>query len=211
MESRRDAVAAYVDAATPGLGQADFIVVFGTRFSDPAPLAADLYKAGLSSTVVLTGGANRHDLSHVEADAHAELITAAGVPAGALIIERESRNTFENVTLARPLIQRAIGQPETAIAVVKWHHRRAVLMLARHLPSLQRIFTVTYDPPDPGTGRPVTRASWPELDARRVHREFDVIHSLIAEGKLDELTASGYGWTRHSGRGTSGTPSSLAP
>ncbi len=195
----RDAITAYVDAAAPGLGRADFIIVFGTRFSDPAPVAASLYLAGLSSTIVLTGGANRQDLSHVEADVHAGLVGAAGVPPEALVVENQSRNTFENVTLARPLIERAIGEPETAIAVVKWHHRRAVLMLARHVPSLRRIFTVTYDPPDPATGRHVTRDNWPELDPRRVHREFDVIHSLIADRKLDELIATRHGWTRLNG------------
>jgi DUF218 domain len=202
----REAVTGYVDAAAPGLGLADFIVVFGTRFSDPAPVAAGLYHAGLSSTIVLTGGANRQVLSHMEADVHAELIKATGVPADALIVERQSRNTFENVTLARPLIQQEIGEPDTAIAVVKWHHRRAVLLLARHVPSLRRIFTVTYEPPDPGTGQHVTRHNWPELDPARVRREFEVIHTLLADGKVDELAASGYGWTRLPGGTTPSVP-----
>jgi uncharacterized SAM-binding protein YcdF (DUF218 family) len=192
------AITGYVDAATPGIGPADFIIVFGTRFADPAPIAASIYHKGLSPCIVLTGGANRELPALIEADAHAELVKAAGVPSDAIIIERQSSNTFENVIFARQLIQPVASEPETAIAVVKWHHRRAVLLLARNMPSLRRIFTVTYEPPDLLTGKPVTRGNWPELDVseRRVRREFDAIQSLLENRQVDELVASGYGWTR---------------
>jgi uncharacterized SAM-binding protein YcdF (DUF218 family) len=190
------AITEYVDAATPGQGPADFIIVFGTRFPDPAPIAATLYHKGMSPHVVLTGGANRQLPDLIEADVHAELVKAADVPPNAIIIERQSRNTFENVTFAKRLIQPVIGDPETAIAVVKWYHRRAVLLLARNIPSLRRIFTVTYDPPDLDTGEPVTRDNWAELDASRVRREFDAIQSLLKQRQVDELVASGSGWAR---------------
>jgi uncharacterized SAM-binding protein YcdF (DUF218 family) len=190
------ALTAYVDAAAPGLGRADFIIVFGTRFAAPAPIAASIYHQGLSPIIVVTGGANRQEPGLIEADVHAALIKAAGVPAEAILTERCSRNTFENVTFARPLIQRVISQPETAIAVVKWHHRRAVLLLGRNIPSLRRIFTVTYDPPDPRTGQPVTRETWPQLDPDRVRREFAAIDSLLRQRRADDLTAAGYGWAR---------------
>ncbi len=190
------AVTEYVDAAAPGIGPADFIIVFGTRFREPAPIAVRLYHGGLSRIIVLTGGASKREPGLIEADVHAELIAAAGVPRGAMLIERQSTNTFENVTFARPLITRAIGEPETAIAVLKWHHRRAVLLLARNIPSLRRIFTVTYDPPDPCTGQPVTRESWPRLDADRVRREFDVVRELLRDRRVDVLAAAGCGWTR---------------
>ena len=201
MEIRRApdhaAVTEYVDAATPGIGPADFIIVFGTRFAEPAPIAASIYHEGLSPCIVLTGGANRELPGLIEADAHADLVKSAGVPSDAIIIERQSRNTFENVVFARQLIAPVASEPETAIAVVKWFHRRAVLLLARNVPSLRRIFTVTYEPPDLDTGKPVTRGNWPELDADRVRREFDVIHSLLENRQVDELAASGHGWTRH--------------
>jgi uncharacterized SAM-binding protein YcdF (DUF218 family) len=186
----------YVDAAAPGIGPADFIFVFGTRFAEPARIASRLYFEGLGPTVVLTGGANRLVPGLIEADVHARLLAAAGVPATAVIVERQSRNTFENVALAGEMIQPVIEQPETAIAVVKWHHRRAVLLLARNIPSLRRIFTVTYEPPDPVTGRPVTRGNWPELDADRVRREYDAIHALLSDGRADDLAPSGHGWMR---------------
>ena len=200
MESRRapddGARTEYVDAATPGIGPADFIIVFGTRFADPAPIAASIYRKGLSPYIVLTGGVNRELPALIEADAHAGLVKAAGVPSNAIIIERRSRNTFENVTFARQLIEPVIGEPETAITVVKWYHRRAVLLLARNIPSLRRIFTVTYEPPDLDTGKPVTRDNWPELDGSGVRREFDAIQGLLKNRQVDELAASGHGWTR---------------
>jgi uncharacterized SAM-binding protein YcdF (DUF218 family) len=190
------AVTEYVDAAAPGMAAADFIIVFGTRFADPAPISASIYHKGLSPHIVLTGGVNRELPDLIEADAHAALVKAAGVPSDAIIIERQSRNTFENVTFARQLIQPVVAGPETAIAVVKWHHRRAVLLLARNMPSLRRIFTVTYEPPDVGTGQPVTRDNWPELDGGQVRREYDAIQDLLKNRQVDELAASGHGWTR---------------
>jgi uncharacterized SAM-binding protein YcdF (DUF218 family) len=200
MESRRvpdhAAITEYVDAATAGIGPADFVIVFGNRFPDPAPIAASIYHKGLSPHIVLTGGVNGELPALVEADAHAELVKAAGVPANAIIIERQSRNTLENVTFARPLIQLVTGEPEAAIAVVKWFHRRAVLLLARNIPSLRRIFTVTYEPPDLDSGKPVTRDNWPQLDADRIRREFDAIQNLLKNRQVDELAASGRGWTR---------------
>jgi uncharacterized SAM-binding protein YcdF (DUF218 family) len=200
MESRQvpdhAAITEYVDAAAPGIGPADFIIVFGTRLADPAPIAASIYHKGLSPHIALTGGVNRELPALVEADAHAELVKAAGVPSDAIIIERRSRNTLENVTFARPLIQLVTGEPETAIAVVKWFHRRAVLLLARNIPSLRRIFTVTYEPPDLDSGKPVTRDNWPQLDADRVRRESDAIQNLLKKQQVDELAASGHGWTR---------------
>ncbi|HXW44965.1 MAG TPA: YdcF family protein [Streptosporangiaceae bacterium] len=193
----RAAVTAVVDAAAPGLGPADFAIVFGTQFPDPVPLAAGIVLAGLAPAVVLTGGANRHNPRHVEADVHAGLLSAAGVPAAAVIVERRSASTFENVLFARPLIEETLGEPSSAIAVVKWHHRRAVLILARQMPSLRRIFTVTYEPPDLITGRRVTRENWPQADAEgRVRREYAVIRRLIRDGTVDDLAASGHGWTR---------------
>jgi DUF218 domain len=190
------AITSYVDAGTAGLGHADFVIVFGTRFREPAPAAASIYHAGLSPVVVVTGGSNRQEPSLIEADVHAGLLKAAGVPAEAIIVERRSTNTFENVIFARTLLRHVVGVPKTAVAVVKWHHRRAVLLLARSVPSLCRIFTVTYDPPDPATGRLVTRDTWPELDASRIRREYTVIRSLLDERKVDDLAASGHGWMR---------------
>ncbi len=68
------AITDYVDAAAPGIGPADFIIVFGTRFTEPAQIASRLYHEGLSRAVVLTGGANRQVPGLIEADVHANLL-----------------------------------------------------------------------------------------------------------------------------------------
>lgn len=40
LDADYDTITAYVDAAAPGIGPADFVIVFGTRFTEPAQIAA---------------------------------------------------------------------------------------------------------------------------------------------------------------------------
>jgi len=48
-----------IDARAAGLAAADLIFVFGTRLTEPAVIAADLYRRSLAPFVVLTGGSDR--------------------------------------------------------------------------------------------------------------------------------------------------------
>lgn len=182
-----------VDAAAPGLGNADVILVFGTLHPTPAALAAEHYRAGRAPLVVLTGGPNRAS-GQVEADLHAELLRSVGVPADAILLERKSVNTWENVELASTLLRQRGEHVRSVITVVKWYHRRALLILASRMPEVERVFAVDYEPRDPATGHCVTRTGW-RAGAASVARETTYMRDLLAKG-FDPLQRDGQGWVR---------------
>ncbi len=138
-----DAVRSLVDASAPGLAPADVAIVFGSTLPGPVDAAARVLRDRLAPLVVLTGGPNRRMPQHVESEAHAALLRAAGVPDEFMVLERESTTTVGNVDFARPLMEARCGPVHTVIAIVKWWHRRALHVLAAGMPSVQRIYAVT--------------------------------------------------------------------
>ena len=190
-----DETAALVDAAVDGLNQADAIFVFGTALATPVPLAAELYKKGVSEVIVLTGGQGRSDPTVNEARTHAELLRRNDVPGDALIVEDRSRTTLENVLFAAPLITARIGPLKRVMTIVKWYHRRALLTIAHHIPEIELLNVVTYDPRDPDTGKLVCRDDWWTTGRQRVEKERRYILELIDDG-YDPLARTSTGWER---------------
>jgi uncharacterized SAM-binding protein YcdF (DUF218 family) len=184
-----------VDASAPGLGEADVIFVFGSLHTNAADVAAAHYKRGLSSVVVVTGGESPARAGHHEAEVHRDLLLAYGVPVDAIIVERQSKSTVENVRLALPLIIDRVGNPRTVIAVVKWFHHRALVVLAHHVQSVERIFSSAYEPFDPATGKRLLRSTWRQTSPRSVREETARMRSLIGRG-WDPLIRDGHGWVR---------------
>ncbi|HSL57303.1 MAG TPA: hypothetical protein VK866_05630, partial [Acidimicrobiales bacterium] len=64
--------------------------------------------------------------------------------------------------------------------VVKRHHRRALITLARHAPSVHTMYALDYLSP---------------LETRRVQKELDYVDRLGAEG-VDLLRRTPSGWRR---------------
>lgn len=83
--------------------------------------AAGLYHKGHVTAICLTGGQGRHGAP--EAHVARDLAVAMGVPEAALLIEDQSRNTFENIALARPMIDGAV-----ILVSNRWHLPRAWLI-----------------------------------------------------------------------------------
>jgi uncharacterized SAM-binding protein YcdF (DUF218 family) len=144
---------ARVDRAQP----ADVIIVLGAglrRDNTPGPAltrrsahGASLWHAALAPTILCTGG-NPGSRDRTEADACAELLRAAGVPAGAIILEERSRSTEENALYSRQLMDERDWQ--TAILVSDGFH----LFRANHI--FQMAGIAVYPSPvtesQPGTG-----------------------------------------------------------
>jgi len=88
-----------------------------------------LFCAGVAPVVCFAGGKTRGaDVS--EADAMAAAARAAGLPEDALVIERESRNTYENARrLARMLLP--AGRDHVVLVTQPFHLRRARLHFGR--------------------------------------------------------------------------------
>ncbi|OHE67784.1 MAG: hypothetical protein A2Z99_07750 [Treponema sp. GWB1_62_6] len=87
--------------------------------------AALLYRARIAPIILFTGGSG--DISHPddkEAPLAAELLKLMGVPREAILLEAESRNTHENATLSKPLLD-SIGASRIVLVTSAWHMRRS--------------------------------------------------------------------------------------
>lgn len=180
----------YLDVTTPLPGKVDLIFVFGTRFSEPAFLAAKLFKSGISNLVVLTGGINRVNGMN-EAVSHQAILRAEGVPENCVICDSESTNTLENVTLVLPKINQLLNlnQLTHILVVAKWmHSRRAVMTLKRHLPVGIQYSVATYEVEEVG------RSNWHLLDEKRVRsvlKNWESIPVYLEWGHLAEIERRG--------------------
>jgi uncharacterized SAM-binding protein YcdF (DUF218 family) len=96
-------ITAYVDiAAAPPDDTPAAHLIFGTNQLDPAAsITADRYHRGLAPLIIVTGGVNRHT-GIVEGREFRDLLMAKGVPDGAIRVEEQSANTWQNVELALP-------------------------------------------------------------------------------------------------------------
>ena len=126
---------------------------------------------------------------------HRDLLLDRGVPERAIIVESRSQSTYENVMMAMPLVLDRVGDLRTALAVVKWFHRRALVALAHHVPTIERIYAATYEPYDPVTGKLLLRATWERTSPLSVARETKYMRSMIAGG-FDPLVRDTSGWVR---------------
>lgn len=163
-----------------GLGKADLIFVFGSTLPDAVPPAAHAFRSGLAPLIVLTGGPNRRKPAHVESDVHAQLLQSQGIAPDQMLVERRSRTSVENVTFARPLIEERLDSVRTVVAVVKWWQRRQLHVLAAGLPTVERIYAATWNPPARDDGRAYDRSNWASSSDRpRIEGEFDYLTKLL--------------------------------
>ncbi len=177
------AITAAVDIdAPPPDGKPASLVLFGTNQLDPpARIAAGYYHRGLAPVIIATGGVNRHT-GITEGRELARLLAAAGVPPGAVHVEDQSKDTWQNVELSLPYLREAAGTGLPLVAVSKWFHLRAVFCLRTQLPGAVPLYAIGWEPVYAGTL--VTRESWPDIPdgRRRVIRESQEVPRLVAEG-----------------------------
>ena len=89
---------------------------------EQATLAAALYRAGLAPALLFTGGAVYNE--HVEAQVMAALAVRLGVPAAAIAVETQARDTFENARHCRQTMQ-GRGWQDAIVVTTPYHVRRA--------------------------------------------------------------------------------------
>jgi uncharacterized SAM-binding protein YcdF (DUF218 family) len=192
-----DPVRDLVDASAPGLEKADLVFVFGSTLTGPIEPAARLLHEGWAPTVVLTGGPNRRLTEHVESQVHARLLRKVGVRDEQMIVETTSTTSAENVAHAKPLIEERCGEVKTVIAVVKWWQRRQLHVLAAGLPTVERIYSVTWNPPARISGLPYDASNWAEsADRHRIESEYKYFRGRLYAGELPWLARNGDGWVR---------------
>src|SRR4029077_17368443 len=155
--------------------------LFGTNQAAAAQIAAAGYHADAAPLVIATGGINRHD-GIVEGREFARQLTEAGVPAEAIRVEDQSKDTWQNVELSLPHLREALAMGLRLAVVSKWYHLRTVYCLATLLPEAAPFYAISWEPVYAGTL--VTRASWPKIPdgRRRVLRESQEVPRRVAEG-----------------------------
>jgi uncharacterized SAM-binding protein YcdF (DUF218 family) len=113
-----------LDAQTvrDSLARCDVIIVLCSYDTRIAEYAAELFKEGLAPLLLFSGkeGANTEGrFSATEAEVFAEVVRRCGVPSEAILLEKASRNTGENVRFSRELLAVRGVQAQRVIAVQK--------------------------------------------------------------------------------------------
>lgn len=118
---------------------ADVILVLGGDGPPRAVRAAALFRAGLAPRVLVSGDGDCRDIQ--------DIIVAHGVPLEAVLLECESRNTYENAALSAPLLTGLHARK--VLLVTSWFHlHRALACLTSAAPTVR--WLPVGAPPPPG-------------------------------------------------------------
>ncbi len=133
----------------------DAIVVLGypaDRYGNPSPTelarvseAVHEYERGAAEHILFTGGAVKN--RYVEAEVMARTAEAQGIPASAVAIEPDARNTVENACYAARMM-RARGWASAEVVSSAWHLGRAGLIFSR-LPIAWKVHAAEPVEPEP--------------------------------------------------------------
>ncbi|MEU1333886.1 YdcF family protein [Streptomyces sp. NPDC005865] len=92
-----------------------------------ADVTADMYHRGLAPLIVFTGATSRTTrdvMPKGEAEHYRERAVKLGVPADAILVEPQARNTGENITLSRALLEEHEVSVDSALLVSKPYEER---------------------------------------------------------------------------------------
>ena len=128
-------------AHAPATGRPDALLVLGASIragKASRTLALRLDKAievlrGHPGLPIVVSGGRGPGEAEAEADVMARYLSARGVAEDQILVEDQSVNTFENLSLSWPLIRLRTGQPDPAVSVVTsgLHLYRAMRMAER--------------------------------------------------------------------------------
>lgn len=122
------ATALVIDGLTDNLGHSDVAVVLGSKVETdgkPSPRlaarldrAARLYADGLFPRVIVSGGTGREGFD--EAEVMKGYLVTQGVPASAILVDRDGVNTEATARNSAALMQ--ANQLQTALVVTQYFH-----------------------------------------------------------------------------------------
>jgi vancomycin permeability regulator SanA len=126
---------------------AHFSIVLGmSLWHRPIAVAVKLYQQGLTDKLILCGGYN-HKIDRKEALEMYQYAIESGIPQQDILIDAQSRNTFENISNALDLIEKNsfdICSIKLNIVSIHFHAKRAILTAQQLLPHAKQMTTVTY-------------------------------------------------------------------
>ncbi|MEV5661099.1 MULTISPECIES: YdcF family protein [Streptomyces] len=101
-----------------------------------ADTTADLYHRGMAPLIVFTGATSRTTRDRMprgEAEHYRERAEELGVPAEAILVEPQARNTGENIRLSRALLEQRRVPISSALLVSKPYEERRAYATARKI------------------------------------------------------------------------------
>jgi uncharacterized SAM-binding protein YcdF (DUF218 family) len=152
-------------------GPADAALGLGSYDVRVADRCVELFRAGLVRVVCFSGGVGNFTHGRFprgEAHAFAERALTLGLPAAALIVEPAARNTAENITLSRPLLE-ARGV-------------RSLIIVAKPNMLLRGHATCAVQWPEVATQRAAPRLRFP-ADRDPTRSLADLIHELVGDAE----------------------------
>ncbi|MEE1755631.1 YdcF family protein [Streptomyces sp. SP18CS02] len=113
-----------------------------------ADVAVDLYERGLAPLIVFTGATSRTTRGRMprgEAEHYRERALQLGVPASAILVEPNARNTGENIRFSRELLAKHDVDVSSILLVSKPYEERRAYATARKLwPEVQVVSASTH-------------------------------------------------------------------
>jgi uncharacterized SAM-binding protein YcdF (DUF218 family) len=126
----------------------DAILVLGSYDTRVADRAADLFLQGFGAYVICSGW-KTSDYPKSEAEVFADILMAEGVPRDKIILETEARNTGENMSLTKKLLEAKNLHFNTFLLVQKpYMERRTYATFKKQWPGPECIVTsplLTYE------------------------------------------------------------------
>ncbi|MDQ3705325.1 MAG: YdcF family protein [Chloroflexota bacterium] len=127
-----------IGAETDYAARADVIIVLGCNpyaprggpsvcLSSRGQHAANLYHRGLAERIIATGG--HIENGPTEASVMLRVLTAAGVPESAVVLEEQAHNTIQNIGYSKEIMQH--NGWDTAILVTEPYHIKRATLVAR--------------------------------------------------------------------------------
>ena len=110
---------------------ADVLIVLGGESIQRTARAVELYQSGAAPKIIVSGDGDGNDIG--------QRLVQAGVPASAVELENESRNTKQNAQFTSHLLkQRGV---KSAIIVTSWFHSRRAGQSFSHFAPNVRFFS----------------------------------------------------------------------
>jgi uncharacterized SAM-binding protein YcdF (DUF218 family) len=165
--------------------KADLLIVFGTRHKEAIYKTHNLYRNGLASKILVSGGLNRITKEN-EAKRMSDGLIKLGVNKKDIILENKSSNSLENVLFSRKIIKEKLGFEnirKIMVVVKHYHSRRALMTMKKHFPKWIKIFPITYEIYD------FNRNNWfkKEETEKKVLSEWIKIKKYLEKGDIEEL------------------------
>jgi uncharacterized SAM-binding protein YcdF (DUF218 family) len=150
----------------------DIIIVFGAKTPLRAEKAVQLYKEGLSKTILISGGNPYYNLDKTktsEAERYADIMQNLGVPADHILLEKQAITLPDNVWRSLNYFEENKIMPKSIILVNSpYSQRRGWAIFRKHTPDSVRLYRVNSE-----TGEIYKKENW--------YKQEDTIRTILNE------------------------------